>query len=318
MTRLLVLLLCSLPLTAAPLRLLVVDKPANALLIIDPVSHEVVTRVPVGTGPHEVAACKEGKLAVVSNYGNEVAGSTLSIIDVASGKEVKRASVAPLLRPHGLACSAKTLYFTSEASLAVGRFDLDELVFDQVVGTGQKLSHMVVFDPGRKALYTANILSGSVTSLVPASGGARWEVTQIAVPPGPEGIDVSPDGAQVWVAHRPHGGISAIDAVSGKVTANLPVETFAFRLRFTPDGRYALATEPEGNRLLVFDAKTRALVKAIAIDGNPVSVAVDHAGKHAYVAAASTGEVVVIDLATLAITDRVSSGGHPDGMALAE
>ncbi|MCU1246128.1 MAG: hypothetical protein JWN02_2038 [Acidobacteria bacterium] len=81
------LLLCSLPLTAAPSRLLVADKPSNALAIIDPVSHEVVARVPVGIGPHEVAGSKEGKLAVISNYGNEVAGSRLSIIGIASEKE---------------------------------------------------------------------------------------------------------------------------------------------------------------------------------------------------------------------------------------
>jgi YVTN family beta-propeller protein len=305
--------------TAPPaprVRVLVVDKEEKQLAIIDPATRTILASVPVGDGPHEVVASADGKLAIVSNYGGQVPGNTLSIIDLETLKETKRVKVAPLSRPHGLAASGNQVFFTTEASLAIARLDLLTGEVDRVVGTSQKLSHMIVIDAPHQRLYTANIVSGSLSAIEPAQGPGGFDVTQIAVPPGPEGIGVSPDGAQVWTAHRPTGGISVIDTATRKIIATLPVSTFAFRIAFTADGRYALATEPSASQLLVFDAHSHELVKKIAIAGAPLTVATDGA-KRAYVSVAETNKVVAIDLDQLAVADTMDAGGHPDGLAVA-
>src|SRR5438128_7795113 len=82
--------------------LLVLNKSENTLAIIDPATLKVVARVPTGEAPHEVAASADGRLAFVSNYGTaDRPGNTISVIDIAARKEIKRVDLGALLRPHG-------------------------------------------------------------------------------------------------------------------------------------------------------------------------------------------------------------------------
>ena len=78
---LLILLLASTRLTAAP-ALLVLSKAENTLAVVDPGSLQVLRKVPVGEGPHEVVVSADGKTAFVANYGNQKPGNTMSIIEI--------------------------------------------------------------------------------------------------------------------------------------------------------------------------------------------------------------------------------------------
>ena len=79
---------------------------------------------PVGQGPHELVTSTDGKLAFASNYGTGPApGHTISMIDIAAQKELRRIDVSPLSRPHGLAFLNGKLYFTAEADKKVARYD---------------------------------------------------------------------------------------------------------------------------------------------------------------------------------------------------
>jgi YVTN family beta-propeller protein len=307
--------------TAPPrrVRVLVVNRDEKQLVILDPVTREIVAKVPTGNGSHEVAASEDGKLAIVSNYGDAGApGNTLSIIDIDAAKELRRGSVAPLTRPHGLAVVGGNVWFTAEANQVVGRFNIAENAVDRVVGTAQKLSHMIVADKKSEKLYTSNIVSGSVSAIAPVEPPARWDVVQIATAKGPEAIALSPDGKQVWTGHRPSGGISVIDTATGKVTSTIDVEHFVFRLAFTPDGRYVLATVPDGGVVEVFEAATGDRVKKIETPGGaPLTVALDPDGTRAFVTVAGANRVYVIDLKTLEVAASMPSGGTPDGIAVA-
>jgi YVTN family beta-propeller protein len=307
--------------TAAPrhVRVLVVNREEKQLVILDPVTREIVARVPTGNGSHEVAVSEDGKLAIVSNYGDQATpGNTLSIIDIDAAKELRRGSVAPLMRPHGLAVSGGNVWFTAEANQVVGRFNIAENAVDRVVGTAQKLSHMIVVDRKSEKLYTSNIVSGSVSAIAPVDPPARWDVVQIATAKGPEAIALSPDGKQVWVGHRPAGGVSIIDTATQKVISTIEVEHFVFRLAFTPDGKYVLATVPDSGVVEVYEAATGDRLKKIETPGgSPVTLAIDPDGTRAFVAVAEANRVYVIDIKTLEVVASMPSGGSPDGIAVA-
>ncbi|HWS72036.1 MAG TPA: YncE family protein, partial [Thermoanaerobaculia bacterium] len=300
-------------------RVLVVNREEKQLVILDATTREIVAKVPTGSGSHEVAASEDGKLAIVSNYGDAGApGNTLSIIDINAAKELRRGSVAPLTRPHGLAVSGGNVWFTAEANQVVGRFNLGDNAVDRVVGTAQKLSHMIVVDRKTEKLYTSNIVSGSVSAIAPVDPPARWDVVQISTAKGPEAIALSPDGKQVWVGHRPTGGISIIDTATQKVTATIAVEPFVFRLAFTPDGQYVLATVPDGGVVEVFEAATGDRMKRIETPGgSPVTLAMDPDSTRAFVAMAGANRVYIIDLKTFEVVASMPSGGSPDGIAVA-
>src|SRR5947209_5595860 len=95
-------------------RLLVLSKTQARLLIVDPVAKKIVAEVPTGTGPHEVTASEDGKLAFVSNYGEQTPGDSLSVIDLTTGKELHRRNLGALRRPHGIVASHGRVYFTAE------------------------------------------------------------------------------------------------------------------------------------------------------------------------------------------------------------
>src|SRR5256885_15941820 len=105
-------------------RLLVLNKDNADMAIVDPGSGKVLGRVPVGQGPHELVTSTDGKIAYASNYGTGPApGHTISMIDIAAQKELRRIDVAPLSRPHGLEFANGKLYFTAEAHKKIPRHD---------------------------------------------------------------------------------------------------------------------------------------------------------------------------------------------------
>ena len=66
---------------SAPASLLVLSKRDHTLAIVDPLSLQVVSKVPVGNDPHEVIASADGSTAYVSNYGFG-AYHTLAVVDL--------------------------------------------------------------------------------------------------------------------------------------------------------------------------------------------------------------------------------------------
>src|SRR5919198_4446226 len=233
-------------------RLLVLNKEDATLAIVDPESGKVLGRVPVGQGPHELTTSSDGKYAFASNYGTGPApGHTISMIDVAAQKELRRIDVAPLSRPHGLDFGGGKLYFTAEASKSIARYDPAADKIDWQFETGQSTTHMVLLTKDLKTIFTSNIGSDSVSKIQQGSDG-KWTQTVIAVGKGPEGIDLSPNGKEVWSAHSRDGGVSIIDVASGKVAQTINIGTKrSNRIKLTPDGKFALISDLEAGEPLV-------------------------------------------------------------------
>src|SRR5919201_5668891 len=145
-------------------RLLVLNKEEATLAIVDPSSGKVVGRVATGEGPHELAVSTDGKTAFASNYGSATApGHTISMIDIAAQKEMRRIDVAPLSRPHGLAFANGKLYFTAEANKRIARYDPASNNIDWQFETGQNGTHMVLPARDARTIFTSNIGSDNVS-----------------------------------------------------------------------------------------------------------------------------------------------------------
>lgn len=160
----------------------------------------------------------DGRLAFVSNYGAQTPGHTLSVIDVRSRKELQRVDLGELRRPHGLSFTDGYLYLTSEEARRIARFDPHAQRVDWTFETGQQGTHMVLAGRGSARLFASNIGSNSI-SIIERGSGAEWAQRLVKVGAGPEGLDLSPDGRHLWVAHSGDGGISVVDtyvAVSGE------------------------------------------------------------------------------------------------------
>jgi YVTN family beta-propeller protein len=301
--------------TSAAQSLLVLNKEGS-VAIVDPISQKVLGRAPTGDGPHEVVATSDGKLAVASNYGSgPMPGHTLSVIDIASRKEIHRVDLAPFSRPHGLFPVDGKVYFTAEGSKAIGRYDPATNRVDWLLGTGQDGTHMVYMSKDHNAIFTSNIGSGTISIFERVGTADSWRHTVVKVGMGPEGFDVSPDGKELWAANSGDGTVSIVDIAGKKV-----VQTFAVgakrsnRLKFTPDGKQVLISDLTNGDLIVVDVPTRKTAKRINLGRSIAGILVAPDGARAYVAATNDNYVAVVDLKTLEVASRISTGTGPDGM----
>lgn len=297
--------------------LAVLNKSDNNLAIVDPLTMKVIAGVPTGEGPHEVVISADGRTAYAANYGGQTPGTTLSIIDLITAKELRRVDLSPLIRPHGLHFIGTRLYFTAEASRAIARFDTAAGKVDWIMGTGQNSSHMITGTADEKHFFTANIGSDSVTKFEfqnPPPAGSR--IFQIAVGKQPEAIGISPDSREVWVGLNSDRAIDIIDAAAGKVTGRIDLGGRPYRIKFTPDGKRAIVPIWPSNELVILDAASKKEVKRIKLESIPFGTVLSADGQIAFVSALRPDRVLKINLETGEIIGSVETGNTPDGIAL--
>jgi YVTN family beta-propeller protein len=302
--------------TQSSSRLLVLNKEDANVAIVDPESGRVLGRVPTGEGPHELVVSTDGKIAYASNYGTGTApGHTISMVDIAAQKEMRRIDVTPLSRPHGLAFGGGKLYFTAEASRKIARYDPSVNKVDWEFETGQNTTHMLLPTKDLRTLFTSNIGSNSVSAIAQDPGGS-WTQSVVPVGKGPEGIDISPDGREVWSAHSQDGGVSIIDVATKKVTHTIDLGTKrSNRIKLTPDGKFALVSDLTAGELVVIDTTARNAIKRIPLGRQPEGIFIQPDGSRAFVAVNGDNNVAVVDLKTWSVTRRISPGNGPDGLA---
>ncbi len=298
--------------------LLVLNKNEASLTILDPNDLKILGKVTVGDSPHEVVTSADGKTAFVANYGAQTPGSSFSVIDLASKKEVRRVDLSPLMRPHGIQEIGGKIYFTAETNRAIARFDPATNKVDWLMGTGQNASHMIAGSPDQKRFYTANIGSDSVTmfefqNIPPAAS----QITQIPVGKQPEAIDLSPDGKEVWIGLNQEGAIEIVDTAAKKSSGKIQLGGRPYRVKFTPDGRQVYATVLNTKEIVVIDAATKKEQKRLKLESTPLGIVFSKDGKFAFVTAVQSDFVLKIDLEKMEVTAKAETGQVPDGVALA-
>lgn len=313
---LLTLVVISAPAQAKPV-LVVLSKAESTLAIIDPATMKVTAKVPTGDSPHEVVISMDGKTAFVANYGAQTPGSSLSVIDIATAKELRRVDLTPLLRPHGLQFLAGKLYFTAETNRLIGRYDPATNKVDWVMGTGQNASHMIAVSADQKRIYTANIGSDTITAFefqnVPP---APSKVTQITVGKQPEAIDLSPDGKEVWTGLNAEGLVEIVDTTANKSVAKINVNGRPYRVKFAPDGKTVVCSMVNSKDLVVIDAAARKELKRLKLEGVPLGIVFSADGRTAFVTMVEPDAVLKVDLETMSVTSRMDAGKAPDGVAV--
>ena len=299
--------------------LLVLNKADSTLAIVDPATLKVVGKVATGPTPHEVAASADGKTAITTDYGAKRDGTTLTVIDLASQQQVGEVTFPGLSGPHGIVIKGNKAYFTIEGSKEIGIFDFVAQNIDFQLSIGQKRPHMLVMSKDGKSMYVSNIDSDTVAIEEMKKKPTQWAATIVKVGKGPEGIDLSPDGIEVWAANSGDGTVSIIDTGTRKVTQTVDVKTkHSNRVKFTPNGKLVLISDLEAGDLVVMEAGPRKEVKRIHLGKSPEGILVQPDGSRAFVAVSGDNKVAVVDLKTLEVTGTFETGKEPDGMAWAE
>lgn len=290
--------------------LLVANKLGNSLYFIDAETHELVDSTTTGEDPHEAVVTPDGSLAYTANMN----GNSVSVIDMGTLEEVRRIDLTAYGKPHGLAITedGKKLYVTTEGSqVAVLEIDVATDRILRVFETGQQGTHMVALSKDESTAYAPNLGSGNTTVIDLEAGEV---IKTLATGEGTEGIDVHPNGEEVWITAR-SGSVAVVNTDNNEIEATLPADGLPIRVKFTPDGKHALVSCLQGRKVIVFDVAGRQAIKEIETGPGPVGVLVRPDGEVAYIAITEGDNLSVLDLNSLEITGTIPAGDTPDGMA---
>jgi YVTN family beta-propeller protein len=304
-------------------RLLIAEKGANSLAIIDPATGKVLASVPDGgiTG-HEVIASPDGKLAFVPIYGNSgvgqpgTDGQNIAVIDIAARKVTGNIPFTHGVRPHCPMIGPKDgrLYVTTELDKTITIIDPKALKIVGILPTGQPESHMLALSHDGRRAYTANVGPGTVSVIDIA---ARKVLKVIPISRTTQRISISPDDKWVFTADQTKPQMAVIDTASNTVAKWISMEAVGYGSAVTPDGRWLLVALPDPNKVAAIDLRTMQVAHTIPVGNYPQEVLVRPDGKSAYVSCEKANAVAEIDLATWKVTHTIPTGKSADGLAWA-
>jgi len=170
------------------------------------------------------------------------------------------------------------------------------------------------------ALLLAAWLLSSSTALAQRPVLAQGLAGGLAEPHrSPVDLWLTPDEEYLVTANQTSDSLSLVRVQDGQVVVEVPCGRKPAAVVVTSDGKRVLATTQHAGELVVFGLQGEHLTKqgSVRLGFSPVGVAVDKAGKKAYVALEADGSVAVVDLETLAEEARIPVGPWPRYLALA-
>lgn len=303
--------------------LLVAQKGAQSLAIIDLSSGNVASVPENGITGHEVAASPNGRFAYVPIYGNSgvglpgTNGSNMVVIDIAAEQVVSSVDFGHGVRPHLPVIGPRDglLYVTTELDNAVTIIDPKTLKIVGKIPTGQAESHMLALSSDGLRGYTANVGPGSVSVL---DIKARKTLAVIPVAHQVQRISISPDNKWVFTSDQTQPRLAVIDTATNKVTAWIPLVATGYGSAPTPDGHWLLIALPGANKVAVINLQSMKVARNIDVPAAPQETLVRPDGKSAYVSCIGSNEVAEIDLAQWKVTRTFHTGKGTDGLAWAK
>src|SRR3989338_7190086 len=264
---------------AAPDKVFVADEGAGTVSVLDAASFKKIAAVPVGRDPHNVQVSPDGKLAWVTNNGEEP-------------KEWEREHKGMAKREHDAMGNPGEVWAIDTAA--------DKVVVQ--VRVGLHPAHIVLTQDGRFAYVT----NGGESTVSVVDTQARRVAATIPVGASPHGIRLSPDGKEAYVANLKGGTVSVIDTEARREVAKIPVGRGPAQVGFTPDGRLAFASLSQEDRVVVIDPAARKVIKKVSVGTVPIQVYATPDSRLLFVANQGTRKspgttVSVIDLATFKV-----------------
>lgn len=290
--------------------LLLGEKDAGRLVIIDPETLEVVARIPAGGNLHELAT--DGRYVYI---GSNLPGIT--VVDAIAQKRINPIDISAFGNRHAITFAGNHLYIGHENNRLISRYDPASKTIDEVIGLPGG-SHMLIVTPDENRIFTASS-NGQLISIIDRVTNDRGRKNFVFHNfPGDtrmEGMALSPDGTEFWVLHMHEKKLSIINVSEMKL-----VDTISFegglnnRIKFTKDGKYVLMNELYGSELRVWDVATRKEVKRIDVGAGGEGILIDPVRPRAYYAVSAGNKLVVIDTKTMTVIKEIPGFENPDGM----
>jgi YVTN family beta-propeller protein len=297
-----------------PARVWVPNERGGRVIVIDPVTLEIVDRLDVGAYPEHVSPSWDGQVLYVNNMN----ANSMSVIDPRSSKVIGTVDTP----------TPYNLYFTPDGTRAIVVQDMvhgapedenglrfytypgfEELGFVPVRWAG---ADHLDFSADGKTIYLSCEYSGRVVVV----DVATMTVTREIVVGGfPTDVRLAPDGRHLFVANQLLHGLTVIDTVTGTLVDFIKLQKGSHGLAMSRDATKLYVTNRLAGSLSVIDIEGRNVVDTWQIGGSPDMIAVSADGRQIWISNRWDRSVVVVDGESGAMIKSIETGAYPHGLA---
>ena len=276
----------------------------SQVVLIEGATYKTLATLPTGKNPHEVRVSPDHRHAYVA------AGKSITAIDLKQRK-VKATFDLGTYSAHDIRVSrdGRRLWAACAGAQAVLELDSDTGKILKTYQTNQQGSWFVEITPDERKLYTPNLEGKSVSVIDRATSKVKIIPFEFAV----YGIDITPDGKQVWVSG---GDLAVIDTSKDEVITRIKAsEAETGRIRLTSDGERLVVALSK--KLAVFDTKTYRLLNETELSSSPKVLTLSGDNRRALLTNPDDNSVSVVDIVAGRQLTSFQTGKKPDGIGWA-
>jgi YVTN family beta-propeller protein len=253
-------------------RLFTTIEAENNLKVIDTATDKVVDTIKLTGRPNQCASTPDGRYVGVPIRD----GNSVDIVDTVQKKVVK---VLPVRVPHNCynADNNQEMFVSSMGSHEIDSIDLNKMDYAEKFLVGG-IPRPYAVSRDRKRLYVAlTDLHGFVIVDLPE----RRVIQRVELPAAPplhcpleprtptHGLELSPDGKELWVTSLADSGVYVYDVATGKISKEIHTGACPNWITFSPDGRYCAVSNSASDDCSIIATQTRREVARVKVGKGP-------------------------------------------------
>lgn len=241
------------------------DKSADGIGVFDVAQQKLLKVIKAGSDPENFALSHDGKLLYVSN--EDISG--VSIVDLTTDKLL--VTLPTGAEPEGVEMSpnGKFVYVTSEDDGSVAVVDTAAQKIIKTIKVGRRPRNIAFTADSKRAWVNAE--NDATVILIDCEKHAKLQTIKLgeAGVIKPMDVELSPNGAQLFVSTGRGKMLMTIDTATGKITHSVEVGRRPWGIGLSPDGKLLFTANGPSNDLSVVDLASQSVVKKVPLVGSP-------------------------------------------------
>ena len=273
----------------------------SQVVLVEGETYKTLATLETGKNPHEVRVSPDHRNVYVA------AGKFITAVDLKQRK-VRATFDLGTYSAHDIRVSrdGRRIWAACAQAQSILELDSDTGKILKTYSTDQEGAWFVEITPDERKLYTPNLEGKSVSVIDRATGKVKVIKFEHAV----YGIDITPDGKQVWVSGC---DLAVIDTNKDEVVARIETsEPQTGRIRLTSNGKRLVVALKQ--KLAIFDAKTHRLISEVDLSATPKVLTVSADNRRALLTNPEDNSVSVVDIIAGKQVATFKTGKTPDGI----
>lgn len=310
-------------------KLYIVSKISKDIQVVDLSNGEEIAEIPVDLQSYDAISTIDKHKIVLTNYGARV-GNIMRVVNTKTNEVEKTIDLKGDTRTNGIVALPEAnkvaVIDIVNNNLLVLNIENDSI--EKKISTEQERSHLLALHPTKPLAYVTNITSGSVSVI---DLNLNKVVKIIPCETGRMGIEITPDGSELWVSNTNGNSITVINTTTYEIVNTLKTGRDPLRLKFSIDGKYCFVANAKGGNVFIYNQESKEKIKTIHLHGKttfmerllyntprPVNFLMHPNGLYAFISNSNANRIEVVDMKTFDVVGTIGTGKVPDALVFIE